>query len=66
MTLTSQHAVLLLYCIPNLGPRRTKKLIAHCNGAINVLEAPIDNSLEINVIVPSHSPFQQQLRYYFN
>lgn len=48
MTLTSQQAALLLCCIPNFGPRRIKKLIDHCNGAINVLEAPIDKLLEIN------------------
>ena len=54
MTLTSQQAALLLCCIPNLGPRRIKKLIDHCNSAINVLEAPIDKLLEINGIGPSH------------
>jgi len=54
MTLTSQQAALLLCCIPNLGPRRIKKLIDQCNGAINVLEAPIDKLLEINGIGPSH------------
>ena len=54
MTLTSQQAALLLCCIPNLGPRSIKKLIDHCNGANNVLKAPIDKLLEINGIGPSH------------
>lgn len=54
MTLTSQQAALLLCCIPNLGPRRIKKLIDHCSGATNVLKATVDKLLEINGIGPSH------------
>ena len=54
MTLTSQQAALLLCCIPNLGPRRIKKLIDHCSGATNVLKVTVDKLLEINVICPSH------------
>jgi len=54
MTLTSQQAALLLCSIPNLGPRRIKKLIDHCNGASNVLKVSIDKLLEINGIGSSH------------
>lgn len=54
MTLTSQQAALLLCCIPNLGPRRIKKLIDHCNGATNVLKATEYKLLEIYGIGPSH------------
>jgi ERCC4-type nuclease len=54
MTLTSQQAALLLCCIPNLGPRRIKKIIGHCGGATNVLKVTVDKLLEINGIDPSH------------
>lgn len=54
MTLTSQQAALLLCCIPNLAPRRIKKLIDHCNRATNVLKATEYKLLEINGIGPSH------------
>ena len=54
MTLTLQQAPLLLCCIPNLGPRRIKKLIDHCSGATNVLKVTVDKLLEINGIGPSH------------
>ena len=45
MTLTLQQAALLLCCIPNLGPRRIKKLIDHCSGATNVLKVTLDKLL---------------------
>ena len=64
MTLTSQQVALLLCCIPNLGPRRNKKLIDHCNGASNVLKAPINKLLEINGIGPSHLKHLKQWRHY--
>jgi len=54
MTLTSQQAALLLCRIPNLGPRRIKKLIDHCDGAKNVLKATLDKLLQINGVGPSH------------
>ena len=54
MTLTSQQAALLLCRIPNLGPRRIKKLIDHCDGAKNVLKATLDKLLKINGVGPSH------------
>jgi len=54
MILTLQQAALLLCCIPNLGPRRIKKLIDHCSGATNVLKVTVDKLLEINGIGPSH------------
>ena len=64
MTLTSQQAALLLCCIPNLGPRSIKKLIDHCNGANNVLKAPIDKLLEINGIGTSFLKYLRRWKPY--
>lgn len=64
MTLTSQQAALLLCCIPNLGPRRIKKLIDQCNGARNVLQSPAVKLLEINGIGPSHLKYLRQWKQY--
>ena len=64
MTLTSQQAALLLCSIPNLGPRRIKKLIDQCNGASNVLKVSIDKLLEINGIGPSHLKYLGQWEQY--
>ena len=60
MTLTSQQAALLLCRIPNLGPRRIKKLIDHCDGAKNVLKATLDKLLQINGVGPSHIKYLER------
>ena len=64
MTLTSQQAALLLCRIPNLGSRRIKKLIDHCDGAKNVLKSSTDKLLQINGVGPSHIKYLKGWKAY--